>query len=358
MSPDRPEGQADGPAEVTHGGEVGFDELHPLCYKGPNSTASTQLSQVPRGSSFLDRDALGEVWRPCARGLAVSVAMIRSTIQSGKLVCDAWVGGYGVYLDNDSLIDLAKGSASRQQGFVNALRRGGTLLFSWTNSIEVAGPQGASSAAVRDLLDSVGPHWVPLELNPWDSVDKEKAGLTSQAPVSDSFMKAYFQERAYELSPEGTNVLDLSAEVFFRLGAVVDWVQENRDSIERDKARIAHAFREQLAQLRADYENDQTSLDRQIPPIPFDERWPATFVCFHLQRLLVKEAKAYRFEDNDSLDFCHSVLAAAYGSLITLDRQWKRRVEMLPKPNRLTRVYYRPELDQLVGLLQSLVTSK
>jgi hypothetical protein len=284
--------------------------------------------------------------------------MVRFTIESDGLVCDAKVEGYGVYLDNDSLIDLAKGSASRQQGFVDALRRGGTLLFSWTNSIEVAGPQGASSAAVRDFLDSVGPHWVPLELSPWESVDKERAGLTSQAPVSESFMRAYFHERAYELSPEGTNVLDLSAEVFFRLGAVVDWVQENRDSIERDKTRIAQAFRERLAQLRADYENDQASLDRQIPPIPFDERWPATFVCVHLQRLLVEEAKAYRFEDNDSLDFCHSVLATAYGSLITLDRQWKRRVQMLPTPNRLARVYYRPELDHLVSMLESLVTSK
>lgn len=65
-----------------------------------------------------------------------------------------------------------------------------------------------------------------------------------------------------------------------------------------------------------------------------------------------------RIEDNDALDFCHAALAAAYGSLVALDRQWKRRVEDLPKPNGLAKVYYRPELDQLVDMLESLVTSE
>jgi hypothetical protein len=58
------------------------------------------------------------------------------------------------------------------------------------------------------------------------------------------------------------------------------------------------------------------------------------------------------------MDFCHAVVAAAYGSLITLDRKWKNRVEDLPIPNRLAKVYYRPELGQLVSMLESLVTSE
>jgi hypothetical protein len=61
-------------------------------------------------------------------------------------------------------------------------------------------------------------------------------------------------------------------------------------------------------------------------------------------------------KDNDGLDFCHAVLAAAYGSLATLDRHWKRRVEQLPKPNNVARMYYRPEVDDLVAVLESLVS--
>jgi hypothetical protein len=32
-----------------------------------------------------------------------------------------------------------------------------------------------------------------------------------------------------------------------------------------------------------------------------------------------------------------------------LDKQWKRRVEELPKPNTLSRVYYQPVLNAMVS---------
>ena len=71
--------------------------------------------------------------------------MIRfTTTEDGHPFCEAELKErVGVYLDNDSLIELAKGQESRRQRFIGALRRGGTLLFSFTNAVEVAGPQGA-----------------------------------------------------------------------------------------------------------------------------------------------------------------------------------------------------------------------
>lgn len=112
-----------------------------------------------------------------------------------------------------------------------------------------------------------------------------------------------------------------------------------------------------MKQAQVEYEKDAISLDRELPPIPFDTRRPATFVLIHLLRTLVVEAKAFQFKDNDGLDFCHAVLAASYGSVATLDTQWKRRVENLPKPNRLARIFYRPEVDELVDLMDALVAS-
>lgn len=280
--------------------------------------------------------------------------MIRFTSENGNPVIVAETKGCGVYLDNDSLIDLAKGCASRRQRFVDAIQRKGTLLFSWTNAVEVAGPQGDSASAVRALLNDIGSHWVPLELNPWTVVKREQAALTTQAPVSEQFMGAYFQQRAYELSPEGNKVLDLSSENFFRLSAVLDWVQENRDSIRQDVARIDDELRCRLKRLRADYEGNPASLDRLLPPERFDQHRPATFVLLHLQRMLVVEAKAFQFKQHDGLDLCHAVLAAAYGSVVTLDKQWKERVARLPNSDRLAKTYYRPELDALVCVLESL----
>ncbi|MEE8120742.1 MAG: hypothetical protein V3T55_04395 [Anaerolineales bacterium] len=283
--------------------------------------------------------------------------MIRfTTTEDGKQICEAELKDrVGVYLDNDSLIELANGQESRRQRFIGALRRGGTLLFSWTNAAEIAGPQGASARAVSAFLDSVGPYWVPLELNPWRVVEKEQAGAVERAAVSEHFMTVYVKERIYNLSREG-KFIDLSDERFFRLGEVVEWAHNDRDTIRQNARDIDQALRERLEQLRAEYESNPTSLDQMLPPLAFDERRPATFVWIHLQRMLVLEAKAFQFKDNDGLDFCHAVLGAAYGSLATLDKQWKRRVEQLPKPNNVARMYYRPEVDDLVAVLESLVS--
>lgn len=65
-------------------------------------------------------------------------------------------------------------------------------------------------------------------------------------------------------------------------------------------------------------------------------------------RTLIVEAKGHPLKPGDALDFSHAVMASAFASVATLDKHWKRRVEGLPKPNGLARVYYEPELDQMV----------
>lgn len=283
--------------------------------------------------------------------------MIRFTRENSKWEIVAETRGYSVYLDNDSLIEFAKKCPARRQRFVSALRNRGTLLFSWANAVEIAGPQGGSADAVRAFLDSIGPHWVPFESNAWEVARREDTGRATGVAVSEHFMKAYFEERAAELLPEGGAVSDLPSGSFFRLGAVLDWVQDNREKVRTYRDQIDDALRGRLERLRAEYDRDIASLDPLLPPCQFDATRPGTFVLVHLQRLLVQEAKAYSFAPHDGLDFCHAVMAAAYGSVITLDKDWKRRVERLPCANQLARTYYRPELDQLVALLESLSLS-
>ena len=283
--------------------------------------------------------------------------MMRWTSDGGKpFVESELTGRYGVYLDNDSLIDLAKGAPDRRQRFVNQIRAKGGLLFSLTNAAELAGPQGASAAAVRNFLDSLGAYWVPLELNPYKVMEKEAAGVSpAKAPVSDAFMLAYAQRRSYDLSPGGSSILDLS-ESFFRLSALLDWAQEERDQIRADAERMDDTLKAKIIDLRAAFEADPASLDRLIPPILYDPQRPATFALAHLLRTLVREAKAYHLKKGDALDLCHAVPAAAYASVGTLDKQWKRRVDDLPRPNGLAKIFYRPELDDLIALLESLPT--
>jgi len=279
--------------------------------------------------------------------------MIRLSVEEGAWVVLAETRGCPVYLDNWAIINLAKECVSRRRRFVDALRQRGTVLFSWTNAIELAGPQGASAEAVRSFLDSLGPHWVPVELNPWMVVERERAGLYAQAAVSESFMEAYTQERF--ASHQSACASDTSPEQFFRLGTVLDWVQKDRDSLRARTAEIHGALRDTLGQWRAQYETDPSSLDRLLPT--FEECRPATFVLSHLLHLLVREVKGYELMPNDSLDFCHAVVGAAYGGLTTLDGEWKRRIESLATPNNLAKIYYGPELDALVSKLESMKIS-
>jgi hypothetical protein len=66
-------------------------------------------------------------------------------------------------------------------------------------------------------------------------------------------------------------------------------------------------------------------------------------------RTLIVESKAFKLKKGDGVDFCHAVIASAFASFATLDRHWKRRVEALAKPNGLARIYYAPQLDNMVS---------
>jgi hypothetical protein len=274
--------------------------------------------------------------------------MIRFTTDNGKPSCIAELDDrVGVYLDNFSVSDFAKDETGLRQRLVAAIRRRGTLLFSFANAFEVS-----SADTVRSFLDDIGPEWVPLAGNPWKVVEREEAGFGSRAPVSENFIESYFLERASELSPEGSGPLDLSAETFFSLGTIATWAQAYR-SANPDRTDVDDALSGLIDEKRADLKANPHSLDQSLPPIAFDHQRPATFVLRHLLRGLVKE-NGFQFKKNDGWDLCHAVLAAAYAQIFTLDKQWKRRVELLPMPHQLA-VYYRPEALQFVEKLEALV---
>ena len=79
----------------------------------------------------------------------------------------AQLSGVAVYLDNWAIIELANGDPKRRERFVAALKSCGSLLFSFTNSIELGEAEGEPAERVRVFLDEIGAHWIPLELNPW-----------------------------------------------------------------------------------------------------------------------------------------------------------------------------------------------
>ena len=279
--------------------------------------------------------------------------MIRTYADIDGFKFNASLTGLAVYLDNFAIIDIAKGDPLRRQRFISALHSGAELLFSVSNAVELTGPQGDSLAAVRIMLDEVGPHWFPVELDTIEVVKREQNGASpSESCLSENFIKDFFKVRLSNF-PRG-EIVCLSDD-FFPLGAVLDWVGPQRDSIRAGTTKIADKLAEVVAHFRAKYERDPDSLNQRFPVTPFDPLRRATCVYVNLIRTLILESKSQPLRRNDGLDFCHTVLAAAFANVAALDKQWKRRVNNLPRPNQFATIYYAPELDKMVSDIESFV---
>src|SRR5687767_12156965 len=105
--------------------------------------------------------------------------MIETVATTGeKITFRITVRRFGVYLDNHSIINLAKGSAERRRRICAAFAAGADLMFSTANAAEILGPERESThQAIAEFLDGVGPNWIPLEAaGLMDVLRKEEAG--------------------------------------------------------------------------------------------------------------------------------------------------------------------------------------
>jgi hypothetical protein len=149
-------------------------------------------------------------------------------------------------------------------------------------------------------------------------------------------------------------VVDLSND-FFRLGPIMDRLSPQRESIRRTSAQSDELLRNQMSTVREMSKRDPLWLDKKFPRMPFHASRPACFVYLGLLRIMAVEACSVK--PGDWIDFCHAVVACAFASFATLDKRWKRRVDALPKPNGLARIYSARELDAMVVDMESRVSS-
>ena len=262
-----------------------------------------------------------------------------SATSDGRPRIEARLSGIAAYLDTFAIVDLAKGSAERRTTFLEALRRSGSLLFSMANMAELSGQPGA----VATFLDEIGPRWVPLELNPQTVVTREAAGEDPQtACLARDFITAFFQDRLASTS----GVVSLDPDNFWQLRAAVDWNSEEWSTLLSHRGNLDDALKTTIATGWEQYDRDPLTL--RDPP-DYDRAKRATYVFSHLVRQLILEAKSHTMKKGDGLDFFHAVMGAAFGSFALLDKHWKQRLtRAIPDQAKIARLYYAPELDQLV----------
>jgi hypothetical protein len=265
----------------------------------------------------------------------------------------ATVRRMGVYLDNWAIIELAKGDRARRDRVIHAIRSGADLMFSPTNAAEILAPDYASSVdEVKAFLDAIGPCWFPIEGPDVQAVmRREDDGEGVNSCTSTWFINLF--SAAHNLALYGEQRLEMVGPEFFRLGFVLEWLDSQRQSV---REKLAHFDQQLFAHFKslqsAPPDVVRVRLDQIMPRRSFDPARPATFAWAGLLRMLVLEARGFQLKKGDIPDLCHAVMGAAYARFAALDKQWKRRVENLPKPNDLAIVYCRPELDQLAQDLQ------
>ncbi len=271
---------------------------------------------------------------------------------NGEPTFAASVNGIAIYLDNWAIKALAKGDASLRQRFVAALNNGADILFSVAHGAEIIGPLGKSSEAFKTFLDDVGPHWYPVDFSVFKVIEREAAGMPpDKCCIDQELLRAYFSNRTSEHTRGSGRVIDLS-EQFFRLGAFVDWLTPQRDYFLAQNAEFDNILRDYIVPFRAKLKRNPLWLDTATPEQQFNPSRATAFVCFNLMRGLITDS-GFQIKKGDGLDFFHAVIAGAFSTFATLDKQWKRRVENLPKPNRLPRIYYEPELATMMDDIEA-----
>jgi hypothetical protein len=99
-----------------------------------------------------------------------------------------------VYLDNWAMSRALAADETRRKRFLETFKKRGTLLFSWTNVIELGDSIFGRAAPIRLLLDGIGEHWFPVEWNPFAAIEKENAQPAgANSPVfSETLLRAYY----------------------------------------------------------------------------------------------------------------------------------------------------------------------
>lgn len=254
------------------------------------------------------------------------------------------VRGIAVYLDNFAIIRIAKESQQRRDRFLNCLSDGSAdLLFSVANSIDLVG----SNKTVKAFLKEIANHWFPVDLSVNAVCKKEEQGLTG----ADAFSAMDFARLVFaaQVQPRLANgeITHFSPDLF-ALDKFIEWLEVHKDRIWKDRSALDETLFRKVREYRSRQKLRASWVEGSFPEfVSFRGDKPAMFAYENIIRGFVMD-RGTQPKKGDGLDLSHAVLGSAYASFAALDGQWKKRIESLPRPNGLARIYSEPEMDQMV----------
>jgi len=186
-------------------------------------------------------------------------------------------------------------------------------MFSVMNMVEMAQNSGESYANICSLLDELGPHCIPADMDPATVEGRERHGI----PPPGSFLVIpEILALLVRAMPQGQ----------VRFGGALQALQ---DGEYRERAPELLRHPEMLRDLEL-YRRRARSGERMLPlPKPkYSLRW----IEISLVRRLLKDSK--NMKDNDINDVFHAVVPLRYARVLVLDGAWANYASSLKVPDR------------------------
>ncbi len=258
--------------------------------------------------------------------------MIRVTINRETHTVDAIPRPPLIYLDHWALRHISDDSFSRKR-VGEVFQKKGTLLFSWTNVLEVAANSGASLNAIQSFLSEIEKHWFPIEFNAFEVIRREKRFRpdNNNPCLASGFLEAYYphiSDRPLSLS----TVCDLTQDSAFKPA-----YRQKMEDMEKEILKTFYFWRSE-------------KLKKGGVPEYFDPNRPTIFVVERFRKLLQKET--FNIEKNDAIDFLHAAVPIAYGDFVLLDKHWADLARKLKFPSDCVKVYSPNRVEQFLEDLE------
>ena len=255
---------------------------------------------------------------------------------------EVWAEPPLIYLDHWALRRLSENHTLGAR-FFGAFTRRGTVMFSLMNVAEIArdaSPQRAQE--IRNFLERLGSHWVPMTIDPIRIIAAEETGGT-QGGAHPCMSVGFLTD------PKFAARLTTGA---VSLAHVVDLTRgPDGDDLRRAADRHTAKLQQNIRRWRKTYAASPKALDEKYPLLKFDATKPMRGIYCGLVRYTITDT--FTLNDNHVRDLFHAIASVRCAQMVTLDTHWAGQVRKLKLPSDFVEVYSEAELDQFLADLEA-----
>lgn len=247
-----------------------------------------------------------------------------------------------IYLDHWALRRLSEKPALGGR-FLGAFAHRGTVMFSLMNVAEIARDASPHRAReVRAFLARLGPHWVPMTIDPLRIIDAEETGTVADDMhpcVSVGFLTdPAFATRLATGPVSLAHVVDLTR-------------PPDGDELIQATDRNTDVLRRGIQDRRDAYAARPSDLDNTYPRLPFDQTKPMRGIYCALARFTITDT--FALDGNHARDLFHAIASVRCAQMVTLDAHWAAQVRKLKLSPEFVRVYSEKDFDTFLADLET-----